>query len=95
MTAGSPLDVLILGGTAEGRELAFGLAQEAGIRVLSSLAGRTAGPVPPAGSAARAAGELGLPIVVVRRPPEPDVPQVTSSPDAVSWVRSLSTAITS
>jgi precorrin-6A/cobalt-precorrin-6A reductase len=41
--------VLILGGTSEGRELARALADEPGLHVLSSLAGRTASPQMPPG----------------------------------------------
>jgi precorrin-6A/cobalt-precorrin-6A reductase len=41
--------VLILGGTAEARELASRLARRPELRVISSLAGRTDDPVPPAG----------------------------------------------
>jgi precorrin-6A/cobalt-precorrin-6A reductase len=42
-------NVLILGGTAEARELASRLATRPDLRVISSLAGRVADPVPPAG----------------------------------------------
>jgi precorrin-6A/cobalt-precorrin-6A reductase len=47
----SPRTVLVLGGTAEGRELATELAEPnlAGFRVISSLAGRTREPLLPAG----------------------------------------------
>jgi precorrin-6A/cobalt-precorrin-6A reductase len=41
--------VLILGGTAEARELAARLTVRPGLRVISSLAGRTNDPVPPPG----------------------------------------------
>ncbi len=41
--------VLILGGTTEARELAAALAARPGVRVTSSLAGRVARPVAPAG----------------------------------------------
>ncbi len=41
--------VLILGGTAEARELASRLTVRPDLRVISSLAGRTDDPVPPAG----------------------------------------------
>ena len=41
--------VLILGGTAEARELAFRLTARAGLRVISSLAGRVRDPALPAG----------------------------------------------
>lgn len=44
-----PATILILGGTAEGRELAGWLC-EAGVNVVSSLAGRTSHPVRPAGA---------------------------------------------
>jgi precorrin-6A/cobalt-precorrin-6A reductase len=40
---------LVLGGTSEGRDLARALADEPGIRVVSSLAGRTANPRLPPG----------------------------------------------
>ncbi|GAA0805751.1 cobalt-precorrin-6A reductase [Spirilliplanes yamanashiensis] len=43
------LRVLILGGTAEGRELAAACAGEAALTVVSSLAGRTDDPIIPAG----------------------------------------------
>jgi precorrin-6A/cobalt-precorrin-6A reductase len=46
---GEALAVLVLGGTSEGRELARALADEPGLRVLSSLAGRTASPRMPSG----------------------------------------------
>jgi precorrin-6A/cobalt-precorrin-6A reductase len=44
-----PVTLLILGGTAEARALAAGLAGRPGLRVVSSLAGRVANPVLPAG----------------------------------------------
>jgi precorrin-6A/cobalt-precorrin-6A reductase len=43
------MTVLVLGGTAEARELAAALADEPGLRVVSSLAGRVARPRLPAG----------------------------------------------
>lgn len=49
-TAGAGLStVLILGGTSEARALAAGLADQPGLRVISSLAGRVRDPVLPAG----------------------------------------------
>ncbi len=47
--AGPPATVLILGGTSEARELAARLADTRGLAVVSSLAGRVAAPVLPAG----------------------------------------------
>jgi precorrin-6A/cobalt-precorrin-6A reductase len=49
VTAGTPPTVLILGGTAEARELAGRLAGRDGLRVVSSLAGRVRDPALPAG----------------------------------------------
>jgi precorrin-6A/cobalt-precorrin-6A reductase len=46
---GAPFTVLILGGTAEGYELARAIADMPDVRVVSSLAGRTAAPRLPAG----------------------------------------------
>jgi precorrin-6A/cobalt-precorrin-6A reductase len=43
------LTVLLLGGTSEGRRLATLLAAEAGVRVITSLAGRVADPIRPDG----------------------------------------------
>jgi precorrin-6A/cobalt-precorrin-6A reductase len=43
------LSVLLLGGTSEGRRLASLLAAEAGVRVITSLAGRVSDPILPAG----------------------------------------------
>jgi precorrin-6A/cobalt-precorrin-6A reductase len=43
------LSVLLLGGTAEGRRLASLLTAEAGVRVITSLAGRVADPILPDG----------------------------------------------
>jgi precorrin-6A/cobalt-precorrin-6A reductase len=37
-----------------------------------------------------AARDLGLPVVLVRRPPAPPGPSVTGVDDAVDWVRRLS-----
>ena len=49
MTDGPTLTVLVLGGTTEGRELAAALDGRPGLRVVSSLAGRTGNPLPVAG----------------------------------------------
>lgn len=43
-TTANPLNVLLLGGTAEGRALAAGLAQVRGVSVTTSLAGRVKDP---------------------------------------------------
>lgn len=50
---GGELTVLVLGGTTEGRELASALAGRPGLRVVSSLAGRTRSPLPVAGETRR------------------------------------------
>jgi precorrin-6A/cobalt-precorrin-6A reductase len=36
-----------------------------------------------------AARRLGLPVVMVSRPPEPDIPQATTVAEAQRWVRAL------
>jgi len=46
---GDPLNLLVLGGTSEGHDLAWVLAGEPDIRVVSSLAGRVANPRLPPG----------------------------------------------
>jgi precorrin-6A/cobalt-precorrin-6A reductase len=49
MSTAPPATVLILGGTGEARQLASLLDGQAGVRVISSLAGRVADPALPAG----------------------------------------------
>ncbi|MDQ3988322.1 MAG: precorrin-6A/cobalt-precorrin-6A reductase, partial [Actinomycetota bacterium] len=36
-----------------------------------------------------AARRLGLPVVMVSRPPEPDIPRVTTAAEARRWVEAL------
>ena len=82
--------ILLLGGTAEARALAEQLVA-AGVEVTTSLAGRVVNPRLPVGEVRTwpkmlAAGELGLPVVILRRPARPAGVQTAYTIEAaVAW----------